>query len=204
MLNLIIKILSIFLISISVSIAKDLNHSESLDLYNNKILIIDVRNKSEWKETGIIPGVKLVQMLTPNMTLRNDFIDDLVSVIGNDKSIEVGIICRSGNRSSAAVTMLKEKGYKVAAIYAGNDEVATKFSRENNIEVFKWSIGNYAECVAGIKRVEERLGPVDVLVNNAGITKDSMFHKMSKEQWCDVININLNGLFNMTHPIISI
>ncbi len=112
MLNLIIKILSIFLISISVSIAKDLNHSESLDLYNNKILIIDVRNKSEWKETGIIPGVKLVQMLTPNMTLRNDFIDDLVSVIGNDKSIEVGIICRSGNRSSAAVAMLKEKGYK--------------------------------------------------------------------------------------------
>ena len=112
MLNLIIKILSIFLISISVSIAKDLNHSESLDLYNNGTLIIDVRNTSEWKETGIIPGVKLVQMLTPNMTLRNNFIDDLIAVIGDDKSIEVGIICRSGNRSAATVAMLKEKGYK--------------------------------------------------------------------------------------------
>ena len=116
--------------------------------------------------------------------------------------MRVALITGGTRGIGAAISIkLKETGYNVAAIYAGNDEVATKFSRENNIDVFKWSIGNYAECVTGIKRVEERLGPVDVLVNNAGITKDSMFHKMSKEQWCDVININLNGLFNMTHPV---
>ena len=116
--------------------------------------------------------------------------------------MRVALITGGTRGIGAAISIkLKETGYKVAAIYAGNDEVATKFSRENNIDVFKWSIGNYEECVVGIKRVEERLGPVDVLVNNAGITKDSMFHKMSKEQWCDVININLNGLFNMTHPV---
>ena len=88
----------------------------------------------------------------------------------------------------------------MAAIYAGNEEVATKFSAENKVNIFRWSIGNYEECVGGIK-VEEILGPVDILVNNAGITNDSMFHKMSKEQWGNVIDINLNGLFNMTHPV---
>ena len=133
MFNIIIKILSIILISINISIAKDLNHSESLDLYNNGILIIDVRNKSEWKETGIIPGAKLVQMLSPNMTLRNDFIDDIISVIGDDELIEVGIICRSGNRSSATVTMLKEKGYKniynIAEGMVGTTETSGWISR---------------------------------------------------------------------------
>ncbi len=96
---------------------------------------------------------------------------------------------------------LKKTGYKVAAIYATNDEAATKFSIDNKIDIFKWSIGNYEECIAGIKKVEEQLGPIGVLVNNAGITRDSMFHKMSQYQWRDVININLNGLFNMTHPV---
>ncbi len=116
--------------------------------------------------------------------------------------MRVALITGGARGIGAAISIkLKETGYNVVAIYAGNDEVATKFSRENKIDVFKWSIGNYEECVAGIKRVEERLGPVDVLVNNAGITKDSMFHKMSKEQWCDVIDINLNGLFNMNHPV---
>tara|TARA_Y100001968_G_scaffold328625_1_gene376179 strand:- start:2807 stop:3526 length:720 start_codon:yes stop_codon:yes gene_type:complete len=116
--------------------------------------------------------------------------------------MRVALITGGTRGIGAAISIkLKETGYNVAAIYAGNDEEATKFSRENKIDVFKWSIGNYEECVAGIKRVEQRLGPVDVLVNNAGITKDSMFHKMSKEQWCDVIDINLNGLFNMTHPV---
>ena len=79
--------------------------------------------------------------------------------------------------------------------------MATKFSKENEIAVFKWSIANYEECVTGIKSVEEKLGPIDVLVNNAGITRDDMFHKMSQEQWRDVINVNLHGLFNMTHPL---
>ena len=102
---------------------------------------------------------------------------------------------------AAISTELKETGYKVAAIYAGDDEAANKFSMKNKIHVFKWSIGKYEDCVAGIKSVEESLGPIDVLVNNAGVTRDSMFHKMSQDQWHDVININLNGLFNMTHPV---
>ena len=102
---------------------------------------------------------------------------------------------------AASSIKLKESGYKVAAIYAGNDEVATKFSKENKIAVFKWSIANYEECIAGIKSVEDELGEIDILVNNAGITRDGMFHKMSQEQWRDVINVNLNGLFNMTHPL---
>ena len=116
--------------------------------------------------------------------------------------MRVALITGGTRGIGAAISIkLKEAGSKVAAIYAGNDNVATKFSKENEIAVFKWSIANYEECVAGIKSVEEKLGPIDVLVNNAGITRDGMFHKMSQEQWRDVINVNLNGLFNMTHPL---
>ena len=116
--------------------------------------------------------------------------------------MRVALITGGTRGIGAAISIkLKETGYKVAAIYAGNDKAAKKFSMDNKIDIFKWSIGNYEECVAGIKNVEEKLGPVDVLVNNAGITRDSMFHKMSQDEWCDVINVNLNGLFNMTHPV---
>ena len=117
-------------------------------------------------------------------------------------NMRVALITGGTRGIGAAISIkLKETGYKVAAVYAGNDEVATKFSEENKVDIFKWSISNYEECVDGIKRVEEKLGPIDILVNNAGITRDGMFHKMSKEQWRDVIDVNLNGLFNMTHPI---
>ncbi len=116
--------------------------------------------------------------------------------------MRVALVTGGTRGIGAAISIkLKEAGYKIAAIYAGNDEVATKFSKENKIAIFKWSIANYEECVVGIKSVEEKLGPIDVLVNNAGITRDGMFHKMSQEQWRDVINVNLNGLFNMTHPL---
>jgi acetoacetyl-CoA reductase len=96
---------------------------------------------------------------------------------------------------------LKAVGYKVAANYAGNDEAANKFKDANGIPVYKWSVAEYDACEAGIKQVEADLGPVDVLVNNAGITRDGMFHKMSLDQWSAVINTNLNGLFNMTRPV---
>ena len=116
--------------------------------------------------------------------------------------MRVALVTGGTRGIGAAISIkLKESGYKVAAIYAGNDEVATKFSKENKIAVFKWSIANYEECIAGIKSVEDELGAIDILVNNAGITRDGMFHKMSQEQWRDVINVNLNGLFNMTHPL---
>ena len=116
--------------------------------------------------------------------------------------MRVALVTGGTRGIGAAISIkLKESGYKVAAIYAGNDEVATKFSKENKIAVFKWSIANYEECIAGIKSVEDELGAIDILVNNAGITRDGMFHKISQEQWRDVINVNLNGLFNMTHPL---
>jgi len=96
---------------------------------------------------------------------------------------------------------LKAAGYKVGASYAGNDEAASAFTRETGIPTYKWDVSDYDACVAGIAKVEADLGPIDVLVNNAGITKDGMFHKMTKDQWYGVINTNLNSLFNMTRPV---
>ncbi|MCJ7994414.1 beta-ketoacyl-ACP reductase [Rhizobium cremeum] len=104
----------------------------------------------------------------------------------------------------AAISVaLKDAGYSVAANYAGNDEKAQAFRQETGIPIFKWDVSSYSACVEGIASVEAELGPVDVLVNNAGITRDAMFHKMTPEQWSEVINTNLNGVFNMTHPIWS-
>ena len=96
---------------------------------------------------------------------------------------------------------LQAAGYKVAATYHGNDEAAAKFKAETGVSIYKWDVGNYEACVEGLKTVEAELGPVDVLVNNAGVTKDGFFHKMTPEQWYGVINTNLNSLFNMTRPI---
>ncbi len=96
---------------------------------------------------------------------------------------------------------LKEAGYTVAANYAGNDEAATAFKAETGIAVYKWSVADYDACVAGIAQVEADLGPVEVLINNAGITRDAPFHKISREQWSAVIDTNLSGIFNMTHPL---
>jgi acetoacetyl-CoA reductase len=96
---------------------------------------------------------------------------------------------------------LKEAGYRVAANYGGNDEAASRFKERTGIPVYKWSVADYDACAAGIKRVEADVGPIDVVVNNAGITRDAMFHRMTPEQWNEVISTNLNGLFNMTHPV---
>ncbi|WP_372839606.1 acetoacetyl-CoA reductase [Phaeovulum sp.] len=102
----------------------------------------------------------------------------------------------------AAISVaLKAAGYEVAANYAGNDEAAAKFTAETGIPAYKWSVADYAACAAGIARVEADLGPIDVLVNNAGITRDAMFHKMTPEMWKEVMDTNLSGLFNMTHPV---
>jgi acetoacetyl-CoA reductase len=96
---------------------------------------------------------------------------------------------------------LKEAGFKVAANYGGNDEAANRFKDKTGIPVYKWSVADYDGCVAGIKRVEADLGPIEVLVNNAGITRDTMFHRMTPQQWNEVISTNLSGVFNMTHPV---
>ena len=102
----------------------------------------------------------------------------------------------------AAISLaLKNAGYNVAANYAGNDEAASKFNAETGIQTYKWSVADYDACAAGIKQVEAELGPIDVLVNNAGITRDAHFHKMTPQQWKEVIDTNLSGVFNMTHPV---
>jgi len=96
---------------------------------------------------------------------------------------------------------LKAAGYTVAANYAGNDAAAAAFSEETGIPTFKWSVADYDACAAGVAEVEAALGPIDVLVNNAGITRDAPFHRMTREQWQEVIDTNLSGVFNMTHPV---
>src|SRR5690606_17567170 len=96
---------------------------------------------------------------------------------------------------------LKDAGYSVAANYAGNDEAAAKFTEETGIKTYKWSVADYDACASGIRQVEDELGPIAVLVNNAGITRDAMFHKMTPQQWKEVIDTNLTGVFNMTHPV---
>ena len=101
---------------------------------------------------------------------------------------------------AAISTALKAAGYTVAANYAGNDDAARAFTAETGIKTYKWSVADYDACAAGVKQVEDELGPIAVLVNNAGITRDSMFHKMTPQQWKEVIDTNLTGLFNMTHP----
>jgi acetoacetyl-CoA reductase len=104
---------------------------------------------------------------------------------------------------AAIARALKDAGYKVAANYAGNDAAANKFNADTGIKIYKWDVSSYDACVAGLKRVEAEVGPIDVLVNNAGITRDTMFHKMNADQWYAVINTNLNSLFNMCRPVIE-
>ena len=104
---------------------------------------------------------------------------------------------------AAICRALKSAGYSVAAGYAGNDEAAQKFKAETGIPVYKWTVASYEDCVQALKQIEADLGPVDVLVNNAGITRDAMLHRMKPEQWTEVLNTNLNSLFNMCRPLIE-
>ena len=98
---------------------------------------------------------------------------------------------------------LKADGYKVAAAYAGNDEAAQKAASELGIMVVKCDVGSFEDCKAAVAKIEAELGPVDIVVNNAGITKDGLFHKMSPEQWGDVVNVDLNSCFNVTRQVID-
>ena len=102
----------------------------------------------------------------------------------------------------AAISIgLKEAGFTVAANYASDAAAAEKFKEETGIPVYQWWIEIPEQCEDGVTEIEKDLGPISVLINNAGITRDSMFHKMSEEKWTDVISVNVNGLFNMTKPI---
>ena len=102
----------------------------------------------------------------------------------------------------AAISLaLKEKGFRVAATYAGNDDRARKFTDETGIAAFKWDVADFPACQDGVKQVESALGPVEVLVNNAGITRDSTMKKQTRQQWDEVIDTNLGGVFNMSKAV---
>ena len=114
----------------------------------------------------------------------------------------VALVTGGSRGIGAAISKaLKAAGCTVAANYAGNDEAAKKFSNETGIPAYKWSVADYEACKEGIGKVEAEHGPVEILINNAGITRDAPFHRMTPEQWRDVIDTNLTGTFNMTHVV---
>ena len=114
----------------------------------------------------------------------------------------VALVTGGSRGIGAAISKaLMAEGYQVAASYAGNDAAAQAFTQETGIKTFKWNVADYEACKAGVAQVEAEVGPVDVLVNNAGITRDAPFHRMTPQQWKEVIDTNLTGLFNMTHVV---
>ncbi len=116
----------------------------------------------------------------------------------------VAIVTGGTRGIGAAISVgLKDAGYNVAATYGGNDEAANAFKEKTGIAVYKWDVGNFEACQAGIAQVETDLGPTEILVNNAGITRDAMFHRMKPEAWGAVITTNLDSVFNMTRNVIE-
>ena len=117
---------------------------------------------------------------------------------------KVALVTGGTRGIGAAISIaLKNDGCKVAATYSSNSDVANAFASENGIDVFQWNVADAAACEAGVKQVEEKLGTVDILVNNAGITKAAMAHKMSVEQWDDVIRVDLDSVFYMTRCVLE-
>lgn len=116
-----------------------------------------------------------------------------------------GALVTGGTRGigAAIAKHLKSMGYNVAATYVGNTEAAQQFSKETRIHVHRWDVSNYDACVEGIQHVERDIGSVDILINNAGITRDAFFHKMTPTQWIEVINTNLNSVYNTTSQVIN-
>lgn len=116
----------------------------------------------------------------------------------------VAVVTGGTRGIGAAIAMgLKAKGFTVAATYAGNDEKANAFKAETGIHVYKWDVADEQSCADGLAKVASDLGPVEILVNNAGITRDGMFHKMSFSQWREVMSTNLDSMYTMTKPVID-
>ena len=116
----------------------------------------------------------------------------------------VAIVTGGTRGIGAAIALgLQAAGYRVASVYADNEAAAQAFHQQSGIPVFRWDVSDYAACEQGVAQVEAQLGPVDVLVNNAGITRDGMLHKMTLAQWQAVINTNLNSVFNMSRQVIN-
>jgi acetoacetyl-CoA reductase len=116
----------------------------------------------------------------------------------------VAIVTGGTRGIGAAISVtLKNKGYLVAAIYAGNDEAANAFKAETGIPVYKTDVSDFEACEAGVAKIVADLGPIDVLVNNAGITRDGTLHRMTPTKWQAVIDTNLGSCFNMSHCVIN-
>ena len=116
----------------------------------------------------------------------------------------VAIVTGGTRGIGAAISIaLKDAGYTVAANYGGNEERARKFTDETGIPAYRFDVSNYDACVAGVAKITEELGPVEVLVNNAGITRDGTMHKMDAENWQAVIDTNLGSCFNMSRSVIE-
>jgi acetoacetyl-CoA reductase len=116
----------------------------------------------------------------------------------------VAVVTGGTRGIGAAISVaLKEEGYRVAAAYGGNDEVANKFKAETGISVYKFDVSDFKQCEAAVKKITGDIGPVEVLVNNAGITRDGTMHRMTFEQWNAVIQTNLGSCFNMCRCVID-
>jgi acetoacetyl-CoA reductase len=116
----------------------------------------------------------------------------------------VAVVTGGTRGIGAAISVaLKNAGYRVAANYGGNDDVANKFKAETGIPVYKFDVSDFKQCEAGVKKIAAEIGPVDVLVNNAGITRDSTIHRMTFEQWNAVVQTNLGSCFNMCRSVIE-
>ncbi|TVR50243.1 MAG: acetoacetyl-CoA reductase [Rhodobacteraceae bacterium] len=114
----------------------------------------------------------------------------------------VALVTGGSRGIGAAISKaLKAQGCEVAATYAGNDDAAAKFTSETGIKTYKWNAADYDASKTGIAQVEADLGPIDIVVANAGITRDAPFHKMTPDQWREVIDTNLTGVFNTIHPV---
>jgi len=116
----------------------------------------------------------------------------------------VAIVTGGTRGIGAAISeMLQEKGYKVAANYGGNDQKAQEFTKRTGIPAYKWDVSDFDACVEGVAKVKADLGPVEVVVNNAGITRDGTLHRMDQSSWQQVIDTNLGSCFNMCRVTID-
>ncbi|QNN66272.1 acetoacetyl-CoA reductase [Sphingomonas rhizophila] len=114
----------------------------------------------------------------------------------------VAIVTGGTRGIGEAISMaLRDEGMTVAANYAGNDERAREFTERTGIKAYKWDVSDYDACQQGVKQIEAELGPVDVLVNNAGITRDTTMKRMDHQKWQEVIDTNLGGCFNMAKAV---
>jgi acetoacetyl-CoA reductase len=131
--------------------------------------------------------------------------DPVSQALRGGKNMSRVALVTGGTRGiGAAISKaLKAAGYRVAANYGGNDETARRFAAETAIPVFRWDVGNFTACQEGVARVYAGLGPIEILINNAGITRDAPFHKMTPEMWEAVIRTNLTSAFNMTRCVID-